>query len=347
MKQCPRCQRARADGNLWCQETCCPAETSPPRLRPGDRTGEIEILKWSATLPAATLYQAQRTGQSILLKVAHPGHEDKLKREALFLLTHRHPALPQLLPAYSDVVITEHPYGKVVVGNQILNFAVFNAFAGQTLRELLDQNPYPWYKTTGWLIAGLADALAFLHDEGLYHLCLTPNLVMVRLDKQGIPRPLLVDLGVACAYEDIHRHWYSLYVPYTYAAPEIFQGHAPTEATDVYGLGILLREMLNGRQPLPASSLPLPTSGQSEIPYLSPAVERSDLKGLPTLAEWSTQVKLEVRVRSVLEFAADLLTHIPPVPPEETRKILRPEVIRLLAFTALFVASLLMLMFIF
>ena len=177
MKECGLCRRSRPDDNLWCQEKQCPMEDAPLRLRAGDRMGEMEIVQWITTLPAATLYKARRGASVVLLKVAHPGYEDKLKREALFLTGHTHPVLPQLLPALSGASPAEYPYGRTAARGRIVTFAVFDYVESQVLREFLDRDPQPWYLTTGWLVAGLADALAFLNDRGLLHLCLSPEAV--------------------------------------------------------------------------------------------------------------------------------------------------------------------------
>ena len=206
MKECGLCRHSRLDDNLWCQEPQCPVEDAPGRLRAGDRAGEVEIVQWITTLPAATLYKARRGAEVVLLKVAHPGYEDKLKREALFLAGHAHPVLPRLLPALSLAAPAEHPYGRTAARGRIVYFAVFEYVEGQVLREFLDRDPQPWYLTTGWLIAGLADALAFLNDRSLLHLCLSPEVVLVRFDQENVPRPILTDLGpVSYTHLDVYK----------------------------------------------------------------------------------------------------------------------------------------------
>ena len=83
---CLMCRRASPDDNLFCQETFCPAEMSPMIFNDGDWLGDIEILRPVAVLRSSALYEAMQAKRRVLLKVAHPGPENKerLKREAVF-----------------------------------------------------------------------------------------------------------------------------------------------------------------------------------------------------------------------------------------------------------------------
>jgi serine/threonine protein kinase len=342
MKECGLCRRSRIDDNLWCQEKQCPAETAPLRLRPGDRMGEIEIVQWLTTLPSATLYKARRGAALVLLKVAHPGYEDKLKREALFLRANTHPVLPQLLPALSGASLEEQPYGKAAAYGRIVYFTTFAFVEGQMLREVLDRDPQPWYLTTGWLVAGLADGLAFLNGGGLMHLCLSPEVVLVRFDREGVPRPLLTDLGVACNYEDIPRYWRPAYVPHPYAAPELLEGEVVGPATDVYGIGGLLFEMLAGRPPVQRSADPAVNMwGLSAID--DAMAGRTDLTGLPQLAGRAVSPDWRRRPATTQVFARELMSSLPPAPRENRDKVLRAESLRMIAVVALLIALLVIL----
>ena len=124
------------------------------------------------------------------------------------------------MPQVNDCLLYTSPYGRTAARGRIVTFAVFDYVESQVLREFLDRDPQPWYLTTGWLVAGLADALAFLNDRGLLHLCLSPEVVLVRFDQENVPRPVLTDLGVACPYEDLPRHWRPAFALPAYAAPE-------------------------------------------------------------------------------------------------------------------------------
>lgn len=338
MKECGLCQRTKMDDNLWCQEKHCPVENAPLRLRAGDRLGEIEIVQWLATLSAATLYKAQRGETIILLKVAHPGYEDKLKREALFLLANRHPALPQLLPAISGLSTQQQPYGRAAVYGHMVYFAVFVFVDGQMLREMLDRDSQPWYLTTGWLVAQLADALAFLNEGAVLHLCLSPEMVLVRFDGEGIPRPLLVDLGVACSYEDIPRYWRPVYVSPLYVGPEIVRGENVGAATDVYGIGALFFEMLAGHPPVRGADAAAEMSGSSATDDV--LALRADLTALPQLATRAVALDWRRRPANARAFLEELMLSLPPIPRENRKQTFRAEALRMLAVVALLIVLL-------
>jgi serine/threonine protein kinase len=333
MKECGLCRHSRLDDNLWCQEPQCPVEDAPLRLRAGDRAGEVEIVQWITTLPAATLYKARRGAEVVLLKVAHPGYEDKLKREALFLAGHAHPVLPRLLPALSLAAPAEHPYGRTAARGRIVYFAVFEYVEGQVLREFLDRDPQPWYLTTGWLIAGLADALAFLNDRSLLHLCLSPEVVLVRFDQENVPRPILTDLGLACPYEDLPRHWRPAFALPAYTAPELAQGGAVGLATDVYGIGRLFVEMLTGQPPTRGAS---PAAADRQL------AERTDIVVLPQLAGRAAAADPRRRPTSTQLFLQELLSALPPVPREHRARALRTEALWMVAVAVVLVSLLLL-----
>lgn len=252
MKQiCLLCERTAPDRNLFCQETYCPAEMSPTILDFGEWLGDIEIVKVVTTLRAAVIYEATQQKRKILLKVAHPGEKNKqrLQREARFLSNFSHPHLPKLLPPYMNANPKQEPYGRTMFQGHLLYFFLFEFVEGESLRAVLTQNPQLWVNHVGWLMGDLALAINFLHLKKNYHYGLTPEAVLVRFDqKLNVPRLLLCDLGVASDQQNLPGSWYPFAVPPAYTAPELVgkERIAATYATDVYGLGLLLYELLVG-----------------------------------------------------------------------------------------------------
>ena len=220
---CLRCNRTSVDGNLWCQEKFCPAEDSPVIFESGEWFGDIEIVDLLTVLHASAIYEARRGGEKVYLKVAHQGCQDKLKREAKLLADlargSQHPMLPVLLPPYAQARVRDFPYGKTAVNGQTRYYCVFRYTAGDLLRTILLRTPQPWYQHIGWIILGLADAITLLHQAQRLHLCLSPDVILVRYDKQQIPRPLLLDLGIASDAQEILRNWDRRWAPPAYTAP--------------------------------------------------------------------------------------------------------------------------------
>ena len=258
MKQvCLLCERTSPDSNLYCQETYCPAEMSPNILGYGEWLGDIEIVKAVTVLRSSVLYEATHQKEKVFLKVAHPGVENtnRLKREAEFLrqiqLSRKpNPYLPELLPPYVGTTIKDDPLGKTMLKEHLLYFYMFKHVAAEPLRDILTKHPQLWINHIGWTIISTAYAVAALHAEGLLHCALCPEAVLVRFDeKLNVPRVILHDFGAVSSREEFAQNWYPFIVPPAYTAPEVVNMRAlqPGYATDVYGLGLIMYEMLVGQ----------------------------------------------------------------------------------------------------
>lgn len=322
MKQCSFCAHTRPDDNLWCQQRNCPAENTVNRLRPGDFVGELAIEKWVATLPTATIYRASRGNELVLLKVAHPGFEEKLKREARFLQSHSHPGFPQLLGAHSDTAVSVHPYGRITIQGQLFTYLLLADSTGRTLDEWLTRNPQPWQKHVGWIMSALTDTLAYYHDCGYYHLALSTGIILIRFDNRQIPRPILLDLGLCATFEDIGRYWQPQIADPNFLAPELRQRKPISQQTDIYGLGMIFQMMLTGRK--------------SESYSV-----RADLLGLPQLAQRAMSVKMAERPENCLAFANQLFAMTSPLPSENKKVAVQVRLLHTLLLFILLTAALL------
>jgi serine/threonine protein kinase len=99
----------------------------------------------------------------------------------------------------------------------------------------------------------LGSALAHLHGRGLVHLDVKPaNVVVTRR------RPVLFDLGAARRLDG--RALGTAQGTDAYMAPEQARGGVPTPASDVWGLGVTLFEMLTGSRPFPKGDEALATA---------------------------------------------------------------------------------------
>ncbi|MCG8346235.1 MAG: protein kinase [Chloroflexales bacterium] len=259
-QDCLLCERT-SPNNLYCQEVYCPAEMSPPILNHGDWLGNIEIVKPIIVLRSAVLYEARYQQKKVLLKVAHPGPEnrERLKREAEFLKQIRHEKeqpihLPILMPPYANTTIERNAYGKVVLQGHLLYYCLFEHFAGEPLRDILAKNVQMWVYHIGWIVTNLAAAVAFLQSKGMYHFGLSPDCILVYLDdKSDVPRIQLFDFGIASDRDHFPSNWYRFFVHPAYTAPELIEPRTPrpSYATDVYGLGLVLYELLVGEPAFP------------------------------------------------------------------------------------------------
>ncbi len=129
------------------------------------------------------------------------------------------------------------------------------------------------------LCAGLAAA----HDEGVLHRDLKPANVMI----DGRGRAKITDFGLAGATAGIIGAEARVGTP-QYMAPEQVAGHALTERTDLYSLGLVLYEIFTGKRAFNATSLEelarlhstTPTSPSAHVTGLNPLIERAILRCL-------------------------------------------------------------------
>ena len=214
---CTVCHRTSVDGNLWCQDPDCPAGNMPVLFDYGEWLGDIQVLRLLRTLRGAAVYEAQRGEDKLLLKVAHQGYQDQLRLEARTLVElaakQQHAMLPELLPAYQQADPQQRPYGKTMFRGETMYYTVFAHADGEFLHDRLLKNPQPWYQHAAWLAIMLADAVAFMHIRAnRLHLNLNPDAIYVRTDKVGIPRPLLLDLGLLAEPGVIDAAWIERYL---------------------------------------------------------------------------------------------------------------------------------------
>lgn len=189
----------------------------------------------------ATVYRAQdmRLDRTVALKVMHASlAEDdefvsRFIREAKSTARLSHPNVVSVYDQGSD------PSGAVFLAMEFLD--------GRTLRDLLiERDRLAPDEALGTMEAVLA-ALSAAHEAGLVHRDVKPENVLVGHDgtvKVG-------DFGLARATAPAnHTHTSSLLLgTVAYLSPEqVAHGHAD-ERSDVYAAGILLFELLTGRQP--------------------------------------------------------------------------------------------------
>ncbi len=320
---CQKCNVISQDFNLWCQETYCPAENATEIFDNGEWFGPIEIIQPIVITRSAIVYHARRGEEEILLKVANVGCEEKLRSEAKgFLALARagqHPLLPVLLPAHPQGSLAAHPYGWTVINGRVKYYEVFKYADGAILRNLLLRNPQPWFQHAGWILLSIADVIYYLHKAGRLHLCLNPDVVLVRFDKQGIPRPMLLDLGVSASGNAVFEMWNPNYNLPAYTAPEMMDGAKGVvgPATDVYGMGLLLYEMLAGHPAYPYHLKKDEAVLRNVLEAEPASTGRIDLKNIPAAAEKAVSQQVSQRYPDVLSFVRALQPNFPAIPAEK------------------------------
>lgn len=198
----------------------------------------------------ATVYQAhaaRHPGRPVALKVldAHrrgPAEQARLHRE--FRLAHR---------LHHSHIVAMYEHGDFWLAMQFVDGGKSTRLQSQTDRLAT--------------LAQIADALDYLHGEGIVHSDVKPANILVAKDfSRG--GSCLIDFSVAHAVVDnVFRRPKDLQASLSYAAPEMLRGHAPTAATDEYALACTAVELLTGAPPFDADT--------------STELVRAHLRGIP------------------------------------------------------------------
>jgi serine/threonine protein kinase len=102
------------------------------------------------------------------------------------------------------------------------------------------------------IVARVAEALAYAHQQGVVHRDVKPANVMVDLPTHQVK---VTDFGIArCTDAARTRTGLTIGTP-AFMAPEQLAGDAPDAASDLYALGVMLFQLLTGRLPYEGDSL--------------------------------------------------------------------------------------------
>lgn len=168
-------------------------------------------------------------------------------------------------------IVTVHDFGF----DEDQVFIVIEYIDGTDLKSLIREKERFSVEDTVGLLAQACAGIGYAHRAGLVHCDVKPHNMLVSNDF----RLKVTDFGIARALATIHPDEKSEVVwgsPH-YFSPEQAAGQAPSPASDVYSLGIILYEMLTGQLPFEASeSTELAKMHRTETPipprHLNPQI---------------------------------------------------------------------------
>lgn len=210
-----------------------------PELRPGMRLDDFTVAYLISHGMNADLYAVwhHKLHAPLVCKRLRPVDEHDAKWRALLLAegealaAFNHPGIVRLIACENEArlpyLLLEHA-GK------------------ETLRNVLFREGRLKTDAAVRIIQHVGGALAFAHRRGFIHRDLKPSNIILR---DG--RPVLLDFGIVW-------NWRSKRLPPDrsgtpqYLAPEQIKRGMLTPATDVYGIGLLLFELITGTRPFPS-----------------------------------------------------------------------------------------------
>ena len=145
-------------------------------------------------------------------------------------------------------IVTVHDFG--LYADQI--FIVMEYVPGDDLKSLLKKHGRFSLAEATELITQACSGIGHAHRQGLVHCDIKPQNMLITPEM----RLKVVDFGIARALGSISPEERSEVVwgSPQYFSPEQASGNAPSPASDVYSLGIVLFEMLTGRLPFNAAT---------------------------------------------------------------------------------------------
>jgi len=242
----------------------------------GTRLGPYEILNLLGAGGMGDVYRARdtRLDRLVAIKVSKEAFTDRFQREARAISALNHPR-----------ICTLHDVGP--------NYLVMELLEGKSLSAILSQGALP-IETVESLGIQLAEALSAAHAKGITHRDLKPANIMVT--DAGVK---ILDFGLAKFRaqpdETVTVSRMAVGTP-AYMAPEQIEGRECDARTDIFALGLVLREMTTGKrasmgygEPDPLTALP---------PRLARVIERCLMRSPGARWQTAADVKRELEAAS-------------------------------------------------
>jgi eukaryotic-like serine/threonine-protein kinase len=289
--------------------------------------GKYTLLDRKGIGGMAVVWSARNeaTGGEVAVKVMSSGGEyadrcaERMRREAHVTAMLSHRCIVQVFD------FLETPEGMLVLVLELLH--------GHTLAEHIAQTGGMPPCEAVPLALELLSALSYVHGMRIVHRDIKPENVFLSSDVDRHVTPKLLDFGIATAPSGaiaITMPGELLGTP-RYMSPEQLGGEGVDGRSDVFAMGLLLYEMIAGRQPF-----------GDETQYVVSAARAKRLKPLPEVPAplWNVivralQVRPSERFANAEAMAAALHEAMAPSPPPVLRS--RPDGVlrRVLAMAAL------------
>ena len=229
---------------------------SNPEAEVGKRIGPYKLLQKIGEGGCGVVYMAEQekpVRRRVALKIIKLGMDTKsviarfnAERQALAMM--EHPNIARVLDA--GATETGRPY------------FVMELVRGTKITELSDANNYDMRQRLEMFVQ-VCLAVQHAHQKGIIHRDLKPSNILVTM-RDGVPVPKVIDFGIAKATGGERLTDMTVFTAYeqfigtpAYMSPEQAEMSELDVDTrsDIYSLGVLLYELMTGRQPFDQKEL--------------------------------------------------------------------------------------------
>ncbi|WP_200880965.1 Stk1 family PASTA domain-containing Ser/Thr kinase [Microbacterium profundi] len=217
-------------------------------------------------------------GRAVAIKILDPNlardtafrTRFRLEAQAASRMSH-----PSIVRVYDAGDPTSAPHGAPAVGSAGSEpYIVMELVQGRQLKEIIAEGPVPVEDAVRY-VDGILEALDYSHRAGVVHRDIKPGNVMVTPAGQV----KVMDFGIARAVSDSSStvaETTQIIGTAAYFSPEQAKGEPVDARADLYSTGVVLYELLTGRQPFRGES-PVAVAYQhvSETPLAPTEVNES------------------------------------------------------------------------
>jgi len=205
--------------------------------------GRYEIKKELGRGGMATVYRAfdPSFDRDVAIKVLprellhNPQFSDRFQREVKTIAQLEHPA-----------IVAVYDVGE----HEGIPFFVMRYMPGGSLTDMIKQGRFNPLDTAR-IVERLASALSYAHRKGVIHRDLKPDNILFNEDGY----PFISDFGIAKISEaNSNLTGSGIIGTPAYMSPEQATGDTLDHRSDVYGLGVIVYQMLTGQQPYNADT---------------------------------------------------------------------------------------------
>ena len=199
-------------------------------------SNRFEIIKEIGEGGMGFVYEAfdRKRNQRIAIKAAKPGFHRLLSPELEGALHVRH----RNVCLVNEIHTTQTRHGEI-------DFLTMELLEGETLSARLNAVSRLPNDEAFDIACQICSGLSSAHGSGVLHRDFKSSNIILCRDADGL-RAVITDFGLACGIEDAGEWGGTL----RYMAPEVWQGKRTSKASDIYGLGVVLYEMVTGHPPI-------------------------------------------------------------------------------------------------